>query len=721
MSSIAKSDAVIDSALGDFVRFFRLKNVVRNVYWSLFFLGGACSDGIDISLRDIELTYHTLFGAKCERTRLSSSLNLLKNTKFLVIFSDTRVGRERRLQLKIYFSFFAAVTSDSKRAVKQFKCNLNLNVNVNVRTSTLKSKLEYSKIEYSKIELKKEKEKTYTRARARDTEPATDCGISDVTIQNSNSFVSATECDESNGDGKRATKRGRLSDERVTDCGEFEKRATDCGESDDESATDCDTFCGESDEPATICGTSDCQNNPEPKERFNKYGMPVAREGESEEEFISRRIKEWARELDGLPAKPPASPQSAPKEKLHAELSPGGLRKLRPPDDNANNKCVRSLNTSTEDQESPARQGILKSGGASAPSSVAPYSALAPLSTTTEIQENARPASSTGDNEDAPDDDPFTAPIEPEPPLIPTSLGLELLDQPLSQDLAANPPTINGKFIPITDMPREEKNGPRPEMKKIFRDLRRARRISPDSPPSKTRILAPEYGDVGWRYRVDRSKEVELKEILGRASRALDEHREMPAYHDGLPPLKITPEDAKNPKALAGKLLELWRRYSGRRRVQLTRKRELLVKDRLDEGYEPDQLARAVCGICLSPWHYENRKDSIELAIRSGEDVEKAVDYWVQYEHVLLVWSYGKRSGEDVSSRYEDFRKWKQRDQHIEKQIEIHQRALNKEIEELDKKQADLNFWNSIYKNDEKREMVKRGLVQNGTGDQCNG
>jgi hypothetical protein len=109
-------------------------------------------------------------------------------------------------------------------------------------------------------------------------------------------------------------------------------------------------------------------------------------------------------------------------------------------------------------------------------------------------------------------------------------------------------------------------------------------------------------------------------------------------------------------EGLAADLVKLWAKRSGRKRVRVLPRRVAQVRQRLREGYTPNDLARAVAGVCYSPFHREHGHDTFEVAMRNGEQVEKGIRLWVRYAPIELVQEYGRRTGEDISIRAAELR-----------------------------------------------------------------
>lgn len=119
-------------------------------------------------------------------------------------------------------------------------------------------------------------------------------------------------------------------------------------------------------------------------------------------------------------------------------------------------------------------------------------------------------------------------------------------------------------------------------------------------------------------------------------SRPLEEKREEEKREEET--ISSTSAEGSRPKGPdhARALFEHWIAITERSAAQnrLTRQRRSKVNARLRDGYTVEQLRTAIDGIASSPWHTgdnpsSKRYDTFDFIFRSGENVEKGIDYAV--------------------------------------------------------------------------------------------
>ena len=141
-------------------------------------------------------------------------------------------------------------------------------------------------------------------------------------------------------------------------------------------------------------------------------------------------------------------------------------------------------------------------------------------------------------------------------------------------------------------------------------------------------------------------------------------------------------------------LVDFWAARSGRTRVRPIPKRKAMVKGRLAEGYKPDDLFRAIAGVCYSPFHVENGHDTFEVAIRNGTQVEKGIRQWCLHAHPSRILEFQERTGEIIEARQADVKKYlvqkKQQEDH-EKRLAalIAERAEQEKARQKEKEEED--------------------------------
>lgn len=75
-------------------------------------------------------------------------------------------------------------------------------------------------------------------------------------------------------------------------------------------------------------------------------------------------------------------------------------------------------------------------------------------------------------------------------------------------------------------------------------------------------------------------------------------------------------------KILVNQLFDTWLKVSGQR-IKPSAKRLSHINARLDDGFTPDQIVAAMTYVATDSWHFDNGNNTIELAIRSTEQIEK--------------------------------------------------------------------------------------------------
>jgi hypothetical protein len=130
-----------------------------------------------------------------------------------------------------------------------------------------------------------------------------------------------------------------------------------------------------------------------------------------------------------------------------------------------------------------------------------------------------------------------------------------------------------------------------------------------------------------------------------------------------------------------------------------------MVQARLQEGWKPEDLYRAVAGLCYSQWHHDNGQDKIELALRNSERVEFCHDLWLRNAPPDKVAAFEKATGEVVGHRAEEIEEQKREER--EREIYAEQIAeadrLREEQEKLarEKTEADREWEDLLSQGDE--------------------
>jgi hypothetical protein len=154
---------------------------------------------------------------------------------------------------------------------------------------------------------------------------------------------------------------------------------------------------------------------------------------------------------------------------------------------------------------------------------------------------------------------------------------------------------------------------------------------------------------VGGRKDEDRDQRERKKEKRKKEKFACDLFREqvLPGIGES--------ERAKIPgiryREITRSLVEHWAKRSGRKKVRVLDRRVAMVKARIRDGYEVNDLYQAIAGVCYSPFHRENGHDTFEVAIRNGEQVEKGKRLWLLHAPIEYVRQYVERTGERVPAR----------------------------------------------------------------------
>jgi hypothetical protein len=144
----------------------------------------------------------------------------------------------------------------------------------------------------------------------------------------------------------------------------------------------------------------------------------------------------------------------------------------------------------------------------------------------------------------------------------------------------------------------------------------------------------------------------------------------------------------KSWKKLAVILVTFWAVRAGHVRARVTPKRALMVKKRLQEGYSDDDLRRAIAGVCYSPFHREGGYDTIEVAIRSSEQVEKGIRYWLLYAPIEFIAQHELSTGIKVPERAEELSTYLRRQAAAARAAEREKEAEQREKEARGQQQA---------------------------------
>jgi hypothetical protein len=174
---------------------------------------------------------------------------------------------------------------------------------------------------------------------------------------------------------------------------------------------------------------------------------------------------------------------------------------------------------------------------------------------------------------------------------------------------------------------------------------------------------------------------------------------------------------SKDATKLATKLVVFWGARSGRPRVRVTPDRLRMVKARLQEGYTQDDLHRAIAGVCYSPFHREGGHDTIEVAIRRAEQVEKGIRLWSLHAPIRFIAGYEQRTGIKIPERAEELATYYRREaskaRAAEREKEAEQREKEREGEGQTgeprrQKTAEELFAAAFKRREEKHENEKR-------------
>jgi hypothetical protein len=136
-------------------------------------------------------------------------------------------------------------------------------------------------------------------------------------------------------------------------------------------------------------------------------------------------------------------------------------------------------------------------------------------------------------------------------------------------------------------------------------------------------------------------------------------------------------------KGVVEHLVDLWRRRSGRKTARVTPARAGMITARFREGYSLEELRMSIAGHCYSPYHREHGYDTIELALRSGERIEKGVRLWQLYAPIEFVETYQRQTGTPITVRAEELaEREKQRVTEKEMAERLERTRLEREAEE---------------------------------------
>lgn len=141
--------------------------------------------------------------------------------------------------------------------------------------------------------------------------------------------------------------------------------------------------------------------------------------------------------------------------------------------------------------------------------------------------------------------------------------------------------------------------------------------------------------------------------------RKRNEQSSFNAFAPTVPPFPSSTMPPGGYRNLTRRLVAFWADRSGREKVRPLDRRVQMVMSRLREGYEPDNLFRAIAGVCHSPFHREGGYDTFEVALRNGEQVEKGMHLWQLHAPIEHIIRYEERTGETVKARAEDVREVK--------------------------------------------------------------
>jgi hypothetical protein len=166
--------------------------------------------------------------------------------------------------------------------------------------------------------------------------------------------------------------------------------------------------------------------------------------------------------------------------------------------------------------------------------------------------------------------------------------------------------------------------------------------------------------------------------------------------------LRDVPEsERKLTREVTEKCLRAWANRTGRNpnRARVTPKRLRMVGARLREGYTPDDLYRAVAGLCYSEWHRENGHDRFELAVRNGERVEACHDMWLRHAPPDKVAAFEAATGEVVAHRQDEIaeqeREERERAEYAAQLEEVERKRAEQEAAAL-AKQAEDQSWDEL-------------------------
>jgi hypothetical protein len=163
--------------------------------------------------------------------------------------------------------------------------------------------------------------------------------------------------------------------------------------------------------------------------------------------------------------------------------------------------------------------------------------------------------------------------------------------------------------------------------------------------------------------------------------------------------LRDVPNDERQlVREVTEKCLHAWANRTGRNpnRAKVTPKRLRMIGARLREGYTPDDLYRAVAGLCYSEWHRENGHDRIELAVRNSERVEACHDLWLRNAPPQKVAAFEAATGEVVGHRQDEIaeqeREDRERREYAEQLADVERKREEQEAQDRAAKAEDRSW-----------------------------
>lgn len=166
--------------------------------------------------------------------------------------------------------------------------------------------------------------------------------------------------------------------------------------------------------------------------------------------------------------------------------------------------------------------------------------------------------------------------------------------------------------------------------------------------------------------------------------------------------LRDVPNDERKLiREVTERCLKAWANRTGRNpnRARVTPKRLRMIGARMREGYTPDDLYRAVAGLCYSDWHRENGHDRFELAVRNGERVEACHDLWLRHAPPEKVAAFERKTGEIVNHRQDEIaeqeREDRERAEYAQQLADVERVRAEQEAAKL-AQQAEDQAWDEI-------------------------